>query len=180
MDNYTQDLLVADDCISLAGYISALIYTENHLLKFGDQLLLTLFTLSCDPTFYRGNLSVETIYESNTAWQDAITLLMDKLTLEDCKHLTLKLAKIFGKFFQSESLNENHMQIMIDVAVNFLRAVYRSKPLSLSEYFVVFFDQLFFKEWEADIHGLCKGAEFVKGSLCCPFERLAPPKSKYF
>lgn len=178
MGSYKDYPFAADICISLAGYISALVYTENHLLNFGDALLLTLFKMSCDPTIDNEIISDETIYETRTAWQDAITLLTDKLSLDESKNLTSKFAEIFEAFFQSECLDENCLNHLTGVLVNYLRAVYRSKPLTISKFLFVFLDQPFLKQWELEVHNLCKISEMVNGNLSCPYERISPASSK--
>lgn len=152
-------------------------YTENHLLLFGDSLLLALFKLSCDPTANEV-ITAETMYETSTAWQDAITLLTDKLSLADIKDLTSKFAEIFTTHFQSDCLRENHLHHLTNVLVNFLRAVYRSKPLSMSEFLSIFLDQPFLKDWKLDVHNLCKNSELVKGNLCSPYVKVSPASSK--
>lgn len=178
MENFNLHPLAADNCTSLAGYISALVYTDNYLLQFGDSLLLALFKLSCDPTVDQEIITAETMYETSTAWQDAITLLTDKLDLKHSKNLTSKFAEIFENFFQSECLKETNLNHLTNVLVNFLRSVYRSKPLSMSEFLSVFLDQPFLKVWELEVHSLCKNSELIKGNLCSPYEKVVPASSK--
>lgn len=179
MASYKSHPLAADNCSSLAGYISALVYTENHLLNFGDSLLLALFKLSCDPIVDNELISVETMYETSTAWQDAVTILTENLDLAKSKDLTSKFANIFERFFHSGCLEENRLNHLTLVLVNFLRAVNRSKPLAVSEFLSVFLDQPFLKEWQSKVHNLCKNAELVKGNLCSPYEKIEPASSKY-
>lgn len=123
-------------------------------------------------------ISAETMYETRTAWQDALSLLTDKLNLHESKGLTMKFAQIFEQFFQYACLQENQLNHLTNVLVNFLRAVYRSKPLAITEFLSVFLDQPFLKEWEVEIHNLCKNSELVKGNLSSPYEKVEPAASK--
>lgn len=179
MNNYNSHVAVADICISLAGYISALVYTESHLLNFGDSLLLVLFQLSCNPTISNDVISEETMYETSTAWQDSITILTGNLDVGESRNLTDKFAAIFETFFQSGYLEESHVNHLTNVLVNFLRAIHKSKPFAMSEFLSVFLKQPFLKEWETQVHTLCKNSELINGNLCSPYEKISSVSGKF-
>lgn len=175
MDNYTDHPFTADTCVSLAAYISAIVYTENLLLSYCDTLVLALFRLSCISDIDNDIISKETLYEVNTAWQDTITLLTKCLTQEDSKALTLKFADLVEKVFSTENLEESHLNHLTTVVVNFLRAAYKSVPLALTEYFTIFLRRPFTQPWQTDVLHLCMGAEYVTGNLSSPYAEVLPP-----
>lgn len=177
MDNYTDYPFTADTCVSLAAYISAIVYTENLLLSYYDTLLLALFRLSCISDIDNDIISRETLYEVNTAWQDTITLLTKCLPQEESKVLALKFASILENVFLKESLDESHLNHLVSVVVNFLRAVYKSVPLALTDYFSIFLKRSFTVSWQSDVHRLCIGAEFVRGNLSSPYTEILPPSN---
>lgn len=179
MNDYNSNVIAADICTSLAGYISALVYTENHLLNFGDSLLLALFELSCNPNVDNDVISEETMYETITAWQDSITILTGSLDIGESKNLTKKFAAIFETFFQSGCLEENYVNYLTKVLVNFLRAIHRSKPLALSEFLSIFLEQPFLKQWKREVHNLCKTSELINGNLCSPYEKIDSVSGKF-
>lgn len=177
MEKYTEYSLTADTCVSLGAYISAIIYTENLLLTYNDTLLLALFRLSCISDINPEIISTETLYEVNTAWQDAIALLMKSLEKEETKTLTLKFADLVEKHFLQEGLQETGLNHLISNVVNYLRAVYKSLPLKLTEYLLIFLNRNFTKSWQSDVYRLCMGAEYVQGNLSSPHEEIQKPST---
>nr|XP_023024069.1 E3 ubiquitin-protein ligase listerin [Leptinotarsa decemlineata] len=172
IDNYTTYPITADTCVSLAAYISAIVYTENLLLTYTDTLLLALFRLSCTFAIDNEIISTETMYEVNSAWQDATSLLVKILNHQDSIDLTSDLADIIEKKFLADSPESSHLDHLVSVIVNTLRAIYRSAPLSLSDFMMVFLDRNFLDPWKSWVNNICKMAEYVCGKLSSPYEQI--------
>ncbi|KAJ8918958.1 hypothetical protein NQ315_016860 [Exocentrus adspersus] len=172
LERYAEYSLTVDTCSSLAAYISAIIYTENLLLTYSPKLLLCLFKLSCNSNIENEVISAETMYEINTAWQDAVTLLTKNLKMEESKELTSKLAEIIEQEFLNNDVEETHVDHLTNVVLSFVKAVHRSLPLAVNEFLCLFLDRSFIPAWKTKIDSLCKVAEYVKGDLSSPFEEL--------
>ncbi|XP_018571354.1 E3 ubiquitin-protein ligase listerin isoform X2 [Anoplophora glabripennis] len=175
LEHYNDYTVTLDTCSSLAAYISAIIYTENLLLTYGSKLLLSLFKLSCNSNLDHEVISAETIYEVNTAWQDAVTLLTKSLSLDASKDLTGKFADILENEFLCNDMGESHVDHLASVAVSFIKAVHRSRPLGVSDFLCLFLERSFVPAWRTDLNSLCKVAEYVKGNLSSPFDEIRKP-----
>ncbi|KAG5874665.1 hypothetical protein JTB14_012946 [Gonioctena quinquepunctata] len=174
IDNYTTHSVTADTCVSLAAYLSAIVYTENLLLQYTDDLLLALFRLSCNPSINNEIVSTETMYEVNSAWQDAVTLLVKTLDYQDSIDLTLKLAAVVeNQFLLKTSEDSSTLDHFVRVIVNTLRAVHKSMPLSVSDFLTSFLDREFSKSWKCWITSLCTTAEYVSGKLSSPYKEIS-------
>lgn len=178
LENYSNYLVTADTCTSLAAYISAIIYTENLLLTYGDELLLALFKLSCTSDIDHEIISEETMYEVTTAWQDSVTLLTKNMEKEKNLDLILKLANIIKEEFMKSNLEETNINYMIKVFVNILRAIYRSLPLNLTEFLDIFVEKTFENCLEGTYtQHLCILAEYITGNLSSPYKEIHPIKN---
>ncbi|CAG9822593.1 unnamed protein product [Phaedon cochleariae] len=172
LKNHPDHPITADSCASLAAYVSAIVYTETLLLSYNDTLLLALFHLSCNSQIDNDIISEETMYEVNSAWQDALSLLAKALPREDSLKLTSKLAEVVKREFSAIDLEENKLNHLVVVDVNALRAIYRSLPLALSDFIRVFLDNSFLKSCGEYIIDICMVAEYVRGELCSPYEDI--------
>ncbi|CAH1975524.1 unnamed protein product [Acanthoscelides obtectus] len=161
-----------DTCASLSAYISTIIYTENLLLTYSEDLLLALFRLSCNSSLSEDIISTETLYEVRTAWQDSLSLLAKYLEREESISLVSKLADIVEKEFLNGSLEESHVNHLVEVVANLLKAVYGSQPLWLTDFSNLFVKRSFVETWERSLSSLCSLSEYVKGRLSSPYEEL--------
>ncbi|KAJ8985103.1 hypothetical protein NQ317_019789 [Molorchus minor] len=175
LDNFADYSLTIDSCSSRAAYICALIYTENLLLTYSDKLLLSLFKLACKSHINTEVISTETVYEVNTAWQDAITLLSTSLSKAEIQVLTAKFANVIEDEYLNNEIEENHLDHLTNVIVTYLRAIYRSLPLSLGDFLIIFLNRTFIPDWKSSISNLCKVSEYVSGNLSSPFGKIETP-----
>ncbi|RZC42281.1 E3 ubiquitin-protein ligase listerin [Asbolus verrucosus] len=156
-----------DSCARLASYVAEIIYTENTLLKCGEELLLALFQFCCSDHSDLENLTSDTQWEINTSWQDALTTLSRNLQKEELKNLTAKFATIIEENFIGNSQIENDSHL-IDVMVNFIKAVFDRQPLMITDIFNLFFNRDFLPSWRGKITELCLEAEYLSGNLTNP------------
>ncbi|XP_050511017.1 E3 ubiquitin-protein ligase listerin [Diabrotica virgifera virgifera] len=177
VENYSDHVVTADTCTSLAAYICAIIYTDNLLLTYSDQLLLALFRLSCNSNIDNEIISTETIYELTSAWQDAVTLLCKNMSKEDSLTLVSKLAVVVEEEFLKSNLDEANVNYLINVVVNTLRAVYKSLPLHLTVFLMVFVERKFINSSKSYIEDLCKVAKYISGELSNPREEIKSSSS---
>ncbi|GLV42170.1 Listerin E3 ubiquitin protein ligase 1 [Carabus blaptoides fortunei] len=92
-----------DTCASFAAQLAASVYTEKTLLTYGDQLILALFSLSCNVNYDSDTLSKDTLWEVTTAWQDILSIFTaDELTTE-FDNIIWKFTKIVHNEFMSNS-----------------------------------------------------------------------------
>lgn len=175
LEQYNDYSITLDTCSSLAAYISAIIYTENLLLTYSSKLLMSLFKLSCNSNVDNEVISLETMYEVNTAWQDAVTLLTKTLNVDESKELTRQFADILENEFLNNEFEENHVDHLTNVVISFIKAVHRSRPLGISDFLDLFLERSFVPSWRAELNNLCKIAEYVKGNLSSPFEEICKP-----
>nr|CAH7760823.1 unnamed protein product [Callosobruchus chinensis] len=170
--HYEDHQTALDTCASLSAYISTIIYTENLLLTYSEDLLLSLFRLSCNTSLNEDIISTETLYEVRTAWQDSLSLLTKYLKREESIALVSKLGDIVEVEFLNGSLDENHVNHLVTVVINVMRAVYGSQPMWLTDFSNLFVERAFVEQWEKSLSSLCSLSEYVKGRLSSPYEEL--------
>lgn len=99
-----------EKCGSFAAYLASVIYTEKTLLKYGDQLVLALFAISCNHNFDADTISVDTLQEVNTAWQDVISIFVAKdSATSELHNLVWKLTKIIHNNFLNDNPDMKHL-----------------------------------------------------------------------
>lgn len=167
--------LTIDTCASLAAYISAIIYTEKLLLTYGEDLLLALFTLSCNSHVDTDSLSKDTLWEVNTAWQDVIIAIAPELPKNEFIDLSKKFMKIIETEIILSSVNEINAQHLADVLINFARCCQKSVPLLTNEVLLQLLHQEFITNWKTNAEKLCIWAEYVAGRMSSPSEQIKAP-----
>ncbi|KAL3280345.1 hypothetical protein HHI36_017834 [Cryptolaemus montrouzieri] len=103
--NPNEYLISIDSCASLASYLSAIVYTEKLLLTFNDELLLALVRLSCNTNIDSDYLSCDTVWEVQTAWQDAFTVLSASLPLDELERILAKIVLIIQKTLEENNID---------------------------------------------------------------------------
>lgn len=167
--------LTIDTCASLAAYISAIIYSEKLCLTYGEDLLLSLFTLSCNSHVDTETLSKDTLWEVNTAWQDAVIAIAPELSKNEFIDLSKKLMKIIETEITSSPANDINAQHLADVLINFVRCCQKSVPLLTNEVLTHFLHQEFVLNWKENTEKLCIWAEYVSGRMSSPYEQIKAP-----
>lgn len=161
-------LLTIDTVASLAAYISEMIYNDSLSLKYGDELILAFFTFNCNIKMIQSEyLSEDTLWETNTSWQDAVYMLSSTMDNSSIKLLTMKFADIIEKSFLE--INDRNYTHLADMIINYTRSVQKSKPLLVSELLVLFFDRPFVLQWQEKLKNLAINNEYIKGNLSSPF-----------
>ncbi|KAK4881955.1 hypothetical protein RN001_005274 [Aquatica leii] len=162
--------ITLDTCASYAAFLSAILYTTNNKLIFGDELLLAMFNLSCQFDIDPDALSKDTIWEVNTAWQDAVSILVQEMSWEEIEKLTLKCGGLINQAVDDHK-NEKHLQHIIEVIVNFVKCL-EVNPLRICDVLNLLLkcDSLSF--WASMLTEICASAEYVTGHLCSPFVPL--------
>uniref|UniRef100_A0A1Y1KK52 E3 ubiquitin-protein ligase listerin n=1 Tax=Photinus pyralis TaxID=7054 RepID=A0A1Y1KK52_PHOPY len=160
-----------DMCASFAAHISAILYSQNYKLQFGDDLLLAMFNLCCSSTLDPDIISVDTIWEVNTAWQDAITVLAQELSWVEFETLSSKCADVVTNavFDDTSDYNINHM---IKVIVNFIKCI-NGNPMRIWDILNLFLFRDFVQPWKRTLVNVCHSAEYAVGHLCAPFEPIS-------
>lgn len=159
-----------DSCASLACYISTIIYTENFKLMYGAELLLGLFSLSCNPNIDTDSLSKDTLWEVSTAWQDALCVLSLELDKEELKNLLAKFANIVEEHLLIAKVKDVDLVHFSERIANVLRCWEKSLPLFTCEVAPIFFDRPFLKPIADILEKMCKYSEFISGNLSSPYE----------
>lgn len=110
-------VLNLDSCCSLAAYPCSIIYTESLLLTYSESLLLTLMKFSCTITGETEYMSLETLEEVNSAWQDSVTILLAGLPEQSRYDLIEKMTDVIGRQFISHDITDksfiDHLTIII-------------------------------------------------------------------
>ncbi|XP_044263006.1 E3 ubiquitin-protein ligase listerin [Tribolium madens] len=157
-----------DSCVHLASYITGIIYTENSLLKCGEELLLALFQFSCNDHTDLEFLSDDTEWEVNTAWQDVITTFSKNLPKDELRDLIGKFANLVEENFLGKFPTDRNTNCLIETIVSFIKAVQNGQPFMVTEVFRLFFERSFVPTWKNKIEDLCLQAEYLTGSLSRP------------
>ncbi|KAK5649826.1 hypothetical protein RI129_000855 [Pyrocoelia pectoralis] len=163
--------ITVDTCVSFAAHVSTILYSTNYKLQFGDELLLAMFNLCCSSTVDPDIISVDTIWELNTAWQDAITVLSQELSWDEFKKLCSKCAGIVTNavFSDTHDYNINHM---IKIIVSFIKCM-NCSPLRICDVLNLFLLREFIHPWKDTLVNACICAEYMLGHLCTPYESIS-------
>lgn len=154
-----------DICTSLAAYLSEIIYTKNYLLTFTDDLLLLLLKLSCDTTINSDYLSSDSIWEAQTAWQDALTLLSSCLPRNELETTMDKIVSFIQKSLEMENMSEEKLESIIRVSINLCQAIYKATPLEMNGVLNKLFNHSILIDQRNCISGICNWAEYINGKL---------------
>ena len=154
-----------DACASLAAYISSLVYTESLKLTYGNKLLLSLFTFSWRSHACKDVITKDTIWEVDTAWQDAIGILCSALDTSDLKILCELLANIFESEFVSGTVTNEILSDSTEKIVLLFRSIYSNCPMLPFDLFELFFYREFTSSWRRQLTDLCVYADYVSGKL---------------
>lgn len=165
-------LTTIDTCASLASYLSAIVYTKNYLLTFTDELLLSLMKLFCHTGIDIEYLSSDTIWEVQTAWQDALTVLSSNLPRTDLEMTVDKVVSFIQESFVSDNLEDEKLEKLIDVLINLCRAIYKATPLEMSNILSKLFDHDFILDNRNLVTELCKSAEYLNGKLASCYNEI--------
>ncbi|EEZ97459.2 E3 ubiquitin-protein ligase listerin isoform X2 [Tribolium castaneum] len=157
-----------DSCVHLASYITGTIYTENTLLKFGEDLLLALFQFSCNDHTDLEFLTDDTEWEVNTAWQDVVMIFAKNLPKNELQNLNGKFADLVEENFLGKFPTDVNTNCLIQTIVSFIKAVLNGQPFMASEVLRLFFERSFVPTWKNKIEDLCLQAEYLTGSLSRP------------
>lgn len=110
-----------DTCASFAAQLAASVYTEKTLFTYGDQLILALFSMSCNVNYDPETLSKDTLWEVTTAWQDILTIFtVDELST-DFDNIIWKFTKIVQNEFISNS--SESMERLTTVIVGLIKCI---------------------------------------------------------
>ncbi|GJQ69098.1 hypothetical protein Trydic_g6262 [Trypoxylus dichotomus] len=154
-----------DTCASLAAYISSVLYTENLKLRYGTDLLLSLFTLSCNTRVDPETLSQDTSWEVNTAWQDVIGILFCCLEIEELKAVADQFAEIIEKEFLNNDPETFNTEEIADKIVSFIRVIKKNNGFVIFKLLELFLERGFVPEWRSELSAVCICAEYSQGLL---------------
>lgn len=166
-----------DKCASFASHLSAIIYNEKTLLTYGDQLISALFSLSCNNTYDRDTISVDTIYEVNTSWQDVILLYKEDST--DLQNLVWKFTKIIQNTFWIQN-SFNDVEYIKYVVVDLIRTLITKNDNKTAEFISLIKSILVLPEklrsTITQINDLCLYAQLIENEISwtdtCPVTSL--------
>ncbi|CAH0553483.1 unnamed protein product [Brassicogethes aeneus] len=164
-------IITFDTCSSLASYISAIVYTDNLLLMYGDKLLLALFKLACKHNCDPEIVSSETMYELNSAWEDAVSLLGSGLEKSEFLQLTSKFTDVVENYLFKSDLSQAVIKHLTTIVANYLKACQRNVPY-INDVLNLFIERPFVPQQKDNITQLCKKAEYITGALCSPYEEV--------
>ncbi|KAI4457621.1 zinc finger protein [Holotrichia oblita] len=154
-----------DSCASLAAYISSVLYTENLKLRYGTELLLALFKLSCNTRLDTETISQDTLWEVNTAWQDVVGILCCSLETEELKSLANQFAEIIEEEFLINDAKIFKSEEIVDKIVNFIRVIKKNNGFVIFKLLELFLERNFVPKWRSELTNLCVCAEYSRGSL---------------
>lgn len=157
--------VTVDTCASLAAYISAIVYSEKLCLKYGDNLLLALFSLSCNTHVDSECLSKDTLWEVSTAWQDALMSVASRLNKEEFLLLVEKFANVVEEEIAVSSVQDVNVEHFVGVLVDLVRCCQKCVPLWTNDVLMVFLEQEFFVTWRDRVRAACLWAEYIAGNI---------------
>lgn len=139
-------------------------------MSYGYDLLTALFRLSCNSKIDEDIISSETKYEINSAWQDTLSFLVKSLDKDESMRIASKFAEVVESQLFIDDVNEKHIDHIVSVIVKYLRAIYESVPLSLTEYLALMLERSSIATSQSNVHSLCKISAYIEGSLSSPYE----------
>lgn len=154
-----------DGCASLAAYISSVLYTETLKLRYGTDLLLALFTLSCNTRLDTDTISQDTLWEVSTAWQDVVGTLCCCLEIDELKSVADQFAAIIEDEFLKDRVESFNTDEIVDKIVNFMRVVKKNNGFVVFKVLELFLERGFVPKWRADLKDVCESAQYARGSL---------------
>lgn len=157
--------MTLDGCASLAAYISSVLYTENLKLRYGTDLLLALFKLSCNTRLDLETISQDTLWEVNTAWQDVVGILCCSLETDELKSLANQFAEIIEEEFLNNDPKSFHSEEIVDKIVNFIRVIKKNNGFVVFKLLELFLERSFVPKWRSELANLCVCAEYSRGAL---------------
>lgn len=167
--------LTIDPCASFAAYISSVLYSEKLGLEYGDELLLSLFSLSCSICKDPDILSKDTLWEVTTAWQDILICVVPQTPKADLIVLTEKFAETLDRRLLSANAEQINVERIVNVVVSFTRCVLKTAPLLASEILLVLLNQELMDAYREKVNDLCVWSEYISGRLSSPYKRVAYP-----
>ncbi|KAF5294612.1 hypothetical protein FQR65_LT10718 [Abscondita terminalis] len=162
--------ITLDTCASYAAFLSAALYTANNKLMFGDDLLLALFSLSCQVDVDPDTLSKDTMWEVNTAWQDAITILIQEISWEEVEAVSLRCLHLINKTVFDHK-TENDLKQITEVIVGFIKC-FDGNQLRLPDAVNLILKCDCLSSWKSMLTRLCTSSAYVQGDFCSPFAPL--------
>ncbi|KAK9879336.1 hypothetical protein WA026_004187 [Henosepilachna vigintioctopunctata] len=165
-------LLTIDASASFASYLSAIVYTEKLLLTYTDELLIAMISMSLESGVATECLTDDTIWEVQTAWQDAISTLASGLSQAELETVLEKVASMTMECFEDEDFDDKKFKKLVDLLIGLCRSIHKGIPLNMDPVLDKLFKRTSTIEWRKTLTDLCKAGEYLNGKLASCYDEF--------